>query len=752
MPVDRQNRGMIFLYPFFLFLLLAGIPRAVPAHAQPQQALETKNILILHSHEANAPVFVETDHGLSTALRYGGIPAANHYFQSLDLRRNPGPEYRRLLVEEMRVRYGHHKLDMISTMYPEALEFLLSEARDIFPDIPILALYLPKGFQLPKTERRIIGHSATPDVKGTLEIALKLVPGAKRAYVVSGAHEVDRRVEDQARRDFKKWEGRLEFRYLSGMPFDDVLTSLSIAPPDTIVLLLIYSQDVSGRNYTAPDLAQQLSQVSTAPTFGLLEVALGYGIAGGSLINFERIGKKAGELALDILKGVPQPENVPAALDVPPIPMFDWRQLRRWGLNESVLPKDSIIVNREFTFWDYRYYTIGALAFITAQSFLLIGLLIQKRRRKSAENSLWTKTAELDQFFSVTLDLFCVANTEGYFLRLNPAWERVLGYSREELMANRFFDFVHPEDLHATQGVFTDIASQKEIEIYAFENRYRCKDGTYRWLEWNSTAAGNLIYAAARDITERLNAESEARKRRAELANMSRLTMIGKFTSTLAHEINQPLTAILSNAEAARRFLGGTAPDIIEVLKILDDIVRDDRRAVEVVQKVRALVKKEKPEQELLDLNKAIREVITLIRGESLLRGLSILMKLSPDVKMIRGDRLLLQQVMLNLIHNSATATRNSPRPQRKIIVRTTMPDAGTVKASVTDFGTGIEQEISDRLFEPFCTTSNEGLGMGLFICKEIIKEHGGSMEALNNEDGGATFGFTLPALQGDRS
>jgi PAS domain S-box-containing protein len=750
MPIDRQNRGMIFFYPFFLFLLLAGIPRAVPAHAQPQQALETKNILILHSHEANAPVFVETDHGLSTALRSGGIPASNHYFQSLDLRRNPGPEYRRLLVEEMRVRYGHHKLDMIVTMYPEALEFLLSEAWDIFPDIPILALYLPKGFQLPETECRIIGHSATPDVKGTLEIALRLVPGAKHAYVVSGTHEVDRRIEDQARCDFRRWEDRLNFRYLNRMDFEGVLTALSTVPPDTIVLLLIYSQDVSGRNYMARDLAQRLSQVSAAPIFGLLEVALGYGIAGGSLINFEGIGKKAGELALDILNGISPPENVPAALDVPPIPMFDWRQLRRWGLIESVLPKGSIIVNREFTLWDYRYYTIGALAFIAAQSFLLIGLLIQKRRRKSAENSLWTKTAELDQFFSVTLDLFCVANTEGYFLRLNPAWERVLGYSREELMANRFFDFVHPEDLHSTQGVFTEVASQKEI--YAFENRYRCKDGTYRWLEWNSAAAGNRIYAAARDITERLNAEAEARKRRAELANMSRLTMIGKFTSTLAHEINQPLTAILSNAEAARRFLGGTAPDIIEVLKILDDIVRDDRRAVEVVQKVRALVKKEKPEHELLDLNKAIREVITLIRGEFLLRGLSVLMKLSPDVKMIRGDRLLLQQVMLNLIHNSETATRSSPRALRKIIVRTAMPDAGSVKASVTDFGTGIDQNISDRLFEPFCTTKSDGLGMGLFICKEIIKEHGGSMEALNNEDGGATFGFTLPAHQGDRS
>jgi ABC-type uncharacterized transport system substrate-binding protein len=128
----------------------------------------------------------------------------NQFSEALELRRNPGPEHRKLLVEQMRMRYGHRKLDMIITMYPEAVEFVLKDCVDVLPDIPILALYLPQGFELPKTERRIIGHSASPDIGGTLEIALKLVPGAKRVYIVSGAHEVDRRVEAQARRISKK--------------------------------------------------------------------------------------------------------------------------------------------------------------------------------------------------------------------------------------------------------------------------------------------------------------------------------------------------------------------------------------------------------------------------------------------------------------------------------------------------------------------------------------------------------------------
>ena len=275
-------------------------------------------------------------------------------------------------------------------------------------------------------------------------------------------------------------------------------------------------------------------------------------------------------------------------------------------------------------------------------------------------------------------------------MRLNPAWERILGYTREELMAKPFFDFVHPDDLDKTREVVSTLASQQRV--IHFENRYRCRDGTYRFLEWTSAPAGNLIYAAARDVTERLKEEVEARQRREELAHMTRIAMMGELTTSLAHEINQPLTAILSNAGAARRFLSQAAPDIGEVRQILDDIIRDDRRASEVVRRVRALVKKENPHHGPLDLNETIHQVVDLIRGDSLLQGLSIKTELSPDLTTIQGDGIQLQQVILNLILNGAAAMRNTPPGQRRIIVRTDMPDSRTVKASVTDFGTGIDE------------------------------------------------------------
>jgi PAS domain S-box-containing protein len=740
-------------HPLCLLVFLALAAFSGPARARqepPPEALEENNVLILHAHEANAPLFLRVDEGISKALDHGGVPKQNQHYVSLDLRRNPGPEYRSLRVDEMRLRFSHRKVAAIVTMFPEALEFLLKDARDLFPDVPVLALYLPEGFQLPKADRPITGHSAVPDIIGTVEIALRLFPASNRIYVVSGTHEVDRRMEEQARSDLKQWEGRLEAHSLSQRSLEEILSELSSALAGTLVLLLPFTRDTAGRLYHTANLTERLSKASAAPIFGVLETGLGSGAIGGNVLDFGATGEQAGEWLLDVLGGRPKPGDSHEFLVSPSVPMFDWRQLRRWKLSESDLPEGSVVLNKEFRLWDLRNYAIGALAFILLQSFLIARLLVQRRRKESAQESLRQRTEELDQFFNVTLDLLCIADKEGYFLRLNPAWERTLGYGRGELMANRFLDFVHPDDLDRTQEALSRLAEQHRLT--SFSNRYRCRDGSYRWLEWTAAPVGERIYAAARDITERQFAEAEAMQRRAELAHLSRVATIGELTTSLAHEINQPLTAILSNAQAAQRFLCRPAPDISEVRQILDDIIRDNRRASEVLRNVRALVRKEEPRREWLDLNEAIREVALLLRGEALLQGFSVTMELSPALKRVQGDYSQLQQVILNLILNGAAAMGNAPREQRRIVVRTAMADNGWVRVSVKDLGTGIDENRVGRLFEPFYSTKPDGMGMGLSISQRIIRDHGGTMEASNNPEGGATFAFWLPAPQGDAS
>jgi len=741
---------MTIRYSIFFSILIAFGPGAGLAHAQvqSQNPLATKNVLILNTFESNIPAFEKTDQGLSAALQSGGIGIRNQFYEHLDLVRNPGPENRKLLMELMRRRYSQRKIDLIITLYPEGLKFLLDEGEKIFPDVPVMALFLPQGYEVPQTGHRFIRHLIIPDLRRTIEIALKLFPKAERVYVVGGTHPLDRWLENIARHDFKQWEGRLEFSYLSDLPLEKILSTVAGAPSDSIVFITAFDQDVTGKYQTTVEIARQIAKISKVPIFGFLDTLLSNGIVGGSLLSFEHIGTSAGEMALDILRGTRDAQNIPIVLEVPQLDTFDWRQLKYWNLIESSLPRGSIIVNREFSLWDLRYYAIAVMVFILAQSFLIVTLLVQKRRKRLAEESLLQKTKELDQFFNVSIDLLCIASAEGYFLRLNPVWESTLGYSRQELMTQQFLDLVHPEDLLRTQEAISTLASQKKV--IHFDNRYRCKDGSYRWLEWNAAPVGSVIYAAARDITKRLNAEFEARQRKEELAHVTRIATIGELTTSLAHEINQPLTAILSNAEAAQRFLSRAEPDIGEVRQILEDIILDDRRAGDVVQKVRSLARKEKPYDESLDLNKAIQEIVSLIRGDSLLQGLSITMELSSELKMIHGDRIQLQQVILNLILNGAAAMRNVPQTQRKVIVRTTMPDNLTAQVSVTDFGTGIDENNIERLFEAFYTTKPEGLGMGLSISQAIVKAHGGNLDASNNPEGGATFAFTIPVQQGD--
>jgi PAS domain S-box-containing protein len=373
--------------------------------------------------------------------------------------------------------------------------------------------------------------------------------------------------------------------------------------------------------------------------------------------------------------------------------------------------------------------------------------------RIRAEKAVRESEGRYRRLYESMMDGYVMAGMDGTIQAFNSSFREMTGYPPEELRELTYCD-ITPERWHDIER--SVIEEQVLIRGYSeiYEKEYRKKDGVVFSVELRAfllkdEMGSNIgLWAIVRDITSRKLAESEARKLREELAHVTRVLTLGELTSALAHEINQPLAAIMSNAGAAQRFLSQAKPDFSEVREILDDIIRDDQRACEVVSRVRALVKKGEPCHEPLNLNELIQQVVDLIRGDSLLQGLSIGTDLSPGLAKICGDGVQLQQVILNLILNGAAAMGDAPPDQRKIIVRTAMPDDRTVKASVTDFGTGIDELHINRLFEPFYTTKPQGLGMGLSISQTIIMAHGGTMEASNNQEGGATFAFTLHAHQ----
>jgi len=243
----------------------------------------------------------------------------------------------------------------------------------------------------------------------------------------------------------------------------------------------------------------------------------------------------------------------------------------------------------------------------------------------------------------------------------------------------------------------------------------------------------------------------EAGRLRQELTHIGRVSALGELTASLAHELNQPLTAILNNAEVAQKLLDAEAPNIVELREIMKDIVADETRAADVIRRVRVLVKKGELEHSPLDINGVVGEVAQLVKSDMASRHVPMSLELASGLPRVRGDRVQLQQVVLNVVLNGIEAMREANGRDPALAIRTFAAGAQSVTVAVEDAGPGIDLRDVERIFEPLYTTKREGLGMGLAIARTIIQAHGGQLRASNNAAGGATFEFTLPAAGNPR-
>ncbi len=257
--------------------------------------------------------------------------------------------------------------------------------------------------------------------------------------------------------------------------------------------------------------------------------------------------------------------------------------------------------------------------------------------------------------------------------------------------------------------------------------------------------AFELVGEVFANALSRQQGEHEMQRLRQELAHIGRVSAMGELTASLAHELNQPLTAILNNAQVAQRVLAAEVVDVGEMREILNDIVADDKRAAEVIRRLRLLLKKGDLEYVSLDLNETVTEVARLVMTDAAIRNVSMRSDLAPDLPRVRGDRVQLQQVVLNLVLNGLDAMRELAAGDRSLIIRTFRESAALVGVAVQDAGPGIAEQDAERIFEPLYTTKSDGIGMGLAITRTIVGAHGGRLSAENNADCGATFQFTLP-------
>jgi PAS domain S-box-containing protein len=343
-------------------------------------------------------------------------------------------------------------------------------------------------------------------------------------------------------------------------------------------------------------------------------------------------------------------------------------------------------------------------------------------------------------------------NVEGAVLASNEAFLRILQYDREDVAAGRVCWW---EMIPADQRERADRALAEVIQtgtVQPFESEFFRKDGSRVPVLLGATLfqeGGNDGVAFVLDLSEQKRAEDSLRQAQAELSHVTRMMTLGELAASIAHEVNQPLSGVVSNGSACLRWLATDSPDLDEIREGIRDIVRDAKRAAEVLARIRALVTKRKaPPREELDLNETIREVLAIVGDEAKRKSVMIRTEFADELPPIFGDRVQLQQVMLNLVMNGLEAMSSVSERARDLVITTGNTDPDQVQVTVEDSGTGLDPNAIERIFTPFYTTKPAGMGMGLSISRSILQQHGGRLWAAANEGPGTSFHFTLPKCQ----
>jgi signal transduction histidine kinase/ABC-type uncharacterized transport system substrate-binding protein len=730
----------------FLYLIFACAVDS-PADISPKDAF------VLLPGQPGTPFTVDYLQGLRKTFNIQKNFTVNIYSEHLNLQQFPNPEYESQLIQWLSTKYSGLKFDAIIPVGRDSLEFTEKWRDILWPGIPIVFSVVdetgrkdfPSGFT---------GTNFSQDFLGTVQAALHLQPETRHLALVSGASKPDRFNGIYALEQLKPLQKNLDIIEISGLSITETIQRLSTLPKNTIVLIPSFFVDGTGQICFAPEYIPKFAAASNSPIYELSMHVLGLGTVGGRLNDYEEAGVETAQVVLRVLNGE-SASNIAVQQTRTAHLMFDWRQLRRWGIDESRVPAGSIVKFRRPTFWEeYKWHISAAIALIILQSLLIAALLTERSMRRTAQESE-QKTTELSHsVLNSVQEQVGIINKEGILVAVNDSWSSFRPDNNTVLMGTPVgenyvenckraarYDETVEKALSGIQSVLNGTLNR-----YFMEHFYHFSDDE-KWFEMSveplKTAEGGAVISHA-NITEKRTAEIETQEHRRQLAHISRASAMGELASSLAHELNQPLTAILSNAQAASRLMISKPSSLAEVKEVLNDIVSDDIRAGEIIHRMRALLKKEEIHFVVINLNDVIKDVVRLTRSEALIRKVNLGTELAGSLPVVLGDSVQLQQVMLNLVINALESSSQQLQDGRFVNILTRFGDS-EVQVLVRDSGTGIQREHLSQIFEPFFTTKKEGLGMGLSICRSIVKEHRGRIWAESESGNGASFYCAFP-------
>ena len=495
-------------------------------------------------------------------------------------------------------------------------------ARQLFPDTPLLFAAVDQRFlrdaPLGEDETAV---AVANDIPQLVDEILHLLPETQQVFMVMGSGQLSTFWHRELEKDFARFHDRLTFSWSDDLSLEEIVRRCASLPRHSAIFYLTFGTDAAGGNYADERVLADLRTTANAPLFGLQSVMLGTGIVGGTLMANDQTSRNIADAAIRLLNGEP-PRSVHVPPQSPGPPLFDWRELQRWGIPESRLRPGSVVRYRAPSLWqEYRGTVLSAVGALALQSLLIIGLLYQRRARRRAE--------------------------------------------------------------------------------------------------------------------------SDSRRNLALAADASRRQTMSALTSSIAHELGQPLSSMIHNAQAGRMMITANRATPDTVGEILSDIESEAVQATQIIDRHRTMLRSHQLDKKPIDLHAVIDESLALVAHDMRARQIEATFNLSSSPCIITGDQVLLQQVLVNLVMNAMDAMAETPPARRRVTISTEVR-AAEVEVSVRDTGTGLPAQIDGTLFTPFVTTKAHGLGIGLTITRTIVDAHGGTIDARNNPEGGATFTVTL--------
>ncbi len=770
-----------------------------PALANNEEgARPTRRVLLLHSYNPEVQYTRLQDAAIRSSIEShfrGFVHYSVEYMDLLDAVRDH--DYRERLAELYERKYRRDSWDLIITTDAGALAFLDEEGAYLFPGVPVVfSAVRDEQARIDRRARPITGVMESLDIAETVQLARSLHPHAKRLVAIT---------DDTTHGWVMRWLaepvlGKLEaIEVVWVQPLQtgqaDPTAGLGLQSTD-IVLYLAHYDDYGLPILDPHSLLSRFCRNAPAPVYACYDAYLGTGIVGGMLASGEHQGRAAGRLAARVLSGEPA-MAIPIVTESPNEFMFDLRALQRWGIPESALPTGSVIRHGSTSFFEQnrRYVLMGAAAF-SVQGIIIALLLIAHSRRRRAERQLRNERDLLDKIMRSAPAGIIMFNADGDISFANEFAEKMLGLPfnamasrkwddeawaisdsagrplhRDEMPVARIFkdglpitDFecsvAKPDgdrthvtcngiplresdgSIRAVLFTMEDITRRKRDEEalvrakVELEDRVRAR--TAELLDANRQLRGA--------IRERHQAESESREHRDELARVQRLATMGEMATGLAHEINQPLAAIVSFTQGCIRRLDAKTADPDDLRNALREVSSQAQRAGEIIRGIRAFIRKDRPGLSILNVNDVARSAIDMLRAELKAASIVLTTNYPDEAPMVQADAVQLEQVIINVVKNAIDALLIRDPATRNIIIRTAVAPGGEAMIEISDNGPGIAHELLPRVFEPFLTTKPGGLGMGLAISRSIIEAYGGRMGVVNGLAEGTTVRITLPA------